>query len=48
MKAHIDRISHASLACHSLEPDAKLKSKSSVVDEAALEPDSEYCVCIPI
>ena len=45
MKAHIDGISHASLACHSLEPDEKLKSKSLVVEEAALEPDSECTVC---
>ena len=38
VKAHVDRIRHASLrVC--LEPAEQLKSKGLVVEEAALEPD---------
>ena len=47
VKAHIDGIRHAFLiVC--LKPAEQLKSKGLVVEEAALEPDQELCVLIPV
>ena len=46
VKARVHGIRHASLAC--MEPAEQLKSKGLIVEEAALEPDREFCVRIPI
>ena len=46
VKVHIDEIRHLSLVC--LESAEQLKSNGLVVKEAALEPDQELCVCIPV
>ena len=46
VKARVEGIHCASLAC--MEPAEQLKNKGLVVEEAALEPDTEFCVRIPI
>ena len=46
VKVHVDGIRHVSLVC--LEPAEQLKRKGLVVEEAALEPDQELCVPIPV